>query len=437
MKKKTIISCFAIVATFLLFTNPLKLYALNYTITFTGSGASTTITNVIVQNLTKGTTVTVPSGNVLNLTDATTDVEQLSTDDEYIRIYPSLSEGKSTLAFFAKQAGNTQINAFGIDGRKIAGITANLPAGANSFQLSLPSGSFVIQVSGYGYTYTTKIISQSATSIKPELVYIGTEKLTSTNQQKSKSFTLGTTTMPYTTGDQLLYKSISGNYNTIVTDVPTDNKTINFNFVACTDADGNNYTVVTIGTQTWMAENLKTTKYKDGTSIPLVSSNSSWAVLTTPAYCWYNNNVANKNTYGALYNWYTVNTAKLAPTGWHIPTNAEKNTLESYVLTHLGASGSVVKSLAATTNWSAYTGINTIGNNLSKNNSSGFSALPSGFRYDYDGAFNKLGDDGYWWTFDVSGFSQVWPMVLSYYSNNTGSYGGTETLGFSVRCVRN
>src|SRR5664279_2133742 len=84
-----------------------------------------------------------------------------------------------------------------------------------------------------------------------------------------------------------------------------------------TDIDGNVYTTVTIGTQVWMVENLKTTKYNDGTSIPNITDGAAWESLTTPGYCFYNNEAANKTTYGALYNWYTVNSSKLAPTGWH------------------------------------------------------------------------------------------------------------------------
>ena len=99
-----------------------------------------------------------------------------------------------------------------------------------------------------------------------------------------------------------------------------------------TDIDGNVYHTVTIGTQTWMVENLKTTKYNDGTAIPLVTDSTAWLNLTTPGYCWYNNDAATyKNTYGALYNWFTVNTSKLAPSGWHVPTDAEWTTLITYL----------------------------------------------------------------------------------------------------------
>jgi len=128
-----------------------------------------------------------------------------------------------------------------------------------------------------------------------------------------------------------------------------------------------------------MAENLKTTKYNDGTSIPNVTENSAWTNLSTPAYCWYNNDdTTYKNTYGALYNWHTVNTAKLAPTGWYVPTNDEWAILDNYLMTNgYNYDGSTTynnyaKSLAATTDWETDTGTGAIGNHLTKNNSTGF-----------------------------------------------------------------
>ena len=94
------------------------------------------------------------------------------------------------------------------------------------------------------------------------------------------------------------------------------------------DIDGNAYNKVTIGRQTWLVENLRTTKYNDGTLIPLVQDNTAWSNLITPGYCWFDNDeVANKNPYGALYNWYAVNTGKLCPSGWHVPTDTEWTTL--------------------------------------------------------------------------------------------------------------
>jgi len=418
--------------------------AINYSIIFTGTGASTTVGDVVVQNLTKGTTVTVPAGNVLNLSDGLSAVEQININNETIQVYPNSVRGASTLSFFAKQGGSTQINIYSLDGRKVVSINQNLQAGSNSFQLSLPRGSYAIQVIGNEYTYSAKMINQSASLSKPEIIYTGTEKPLSATPQKSKSSALGTTKMTYTTGDRLLYTGTSGNYSTIVTDVPTAGKTINFDFTACTDADGNNYTVVKIGTQTWMAENLKTTKYNDATSIPNVTDNTAWSDLSTPAYCWHNNDATTyKNTYGALYNWYTVNTAKLAPTGWHVPTDAEWTILENYLMTNgynydgTTTGNKYAISLAATTNWSTDTYAGTIGNDLSKNNSTGFSALPGGYRY-INGMFGDVDSYGYWWS-ATTGEGTNTALFRSMYSHDhsyVGRSGDNTANGFSVRCLR-
>jgi len=417
--------------------------AINYSITFTGSGASTTVGDVVVQNLTKGTTVTVPAGNTLNLSDVVSAVEPLNANDETIRIYPNTEGGASTLSFFAKQAGSTQINVYSLDGRKVVSINQNLQAGSNSFQLSLPRGSYAIQAVGNGYSYSAKMINQSASLSQPEITYIGTEKPLTATPQKSKSSALGTTTMTYTTGDRLLYKGTSGNYSTNVTDVPTADKIVNFNFAACMDGDGNNYKTLKIGTQTWMVENLKTTKYNDGTSIPNVTDNTAWTKLSTPAYCWYNNDATtNKNTYGAMYNWYTVNTAKLAPTGWHVPTDAEWTILDNYLMTNgynydgTTTGNKYAKSLAATTNWKTLTDTGVIGNDLSKNNSTGFSALPGGFRYSDDGTFDGLGSVSFWWS--ATEFStNAWGRFIYYHGSYVLRGGNGKPVGFSVRCVRN
>ena len=137
------------------------------------------------------------------------------------------------------------------------------------------------------------------------------------------------------------------------------------------DIDGNKYKTVTIGTQVWMAENLKTTKFNDGTPIPMVKENDAWANLTTPAFSWYNNDsIDNKRNYGALYNWYTVSTNKLCPVGWHVPTEAEWATITAY-LGEVGLAGGKLKD-AGTVHWRTP--------NTGATNESGFTALPGGYR---------------------------------------------------------
>jgi hypothetical protein len=136
----------------LLFVTTFPCFGLSYNITFTGSGESTILGDVLVKNLTTGNSITVPAGNILNLSDGQTAIAQLSVNDETIRVYPNSTEGTSTVTFFAKQAGNTQLNVFNIDGKKVAGIIVNLQAGSNTFKLSLPRGFYAIQATGNGYS---------------------------------------------------------------------------------------------------------------------------------------------------------------------------------------------------------------------------------------------------------------------------------------------
>lgn len=207
-----------------------------------------------------------------------------------------------------------------------------------------------------------------------------------------------------------------------------------------TDIDGNVYTTITIGTQVWMVENLKTTKYNDGTSIPNVTDGTAWSDLTTPAYCFCNNYVANKTTYGTLYNWYTINTGNLAPTGWHVPTDAEWTTLENYLIANgfnydgTTTGNKIAKSLAATTLWNTSTTEGAIGNDLTRNNTSGFAALPGGDRYD-NGKFNTIGDNGLWWSSTQDSTTSAWSRELYYVYGIIRNHNNKQ-CGFSVRCVR-
>lgn len=204
-----------------------------------------------------------------------------------------------------------------------------------------------------------------------------------------------------------------------------------------TDADGNVYQTIVIGTQVWMVENLKTTKYRDGTAIPNVTDNTAWDALSTPAYCWYNNDATYKNNYGGLYNWYAVNTGKLAPIGWHIPTVAEWKTLLNYVSVNPGISGSLLKALAATTNWETDYFFGSIGNDISNNNNSGFAAMPGGQRTDESSRFVSIGNSGYWWSSTETKTNQA-NFLEIFSEGESGIYIGDylKTLGFSIRCIK-
>ena len=160
-----------------------------------------------------------------------------------------------------------------------------------------------------------------------------------------------------------------------------------------TDVDGNVYTSVTIGTQEWMVENLRTSKYSDGTSIPNVTGGwGEWDDLETGAWCHYDNDSSQyEATYGKLYNWYAVETGKLCPTGWHVPTDAEWTVLEEY-LTANGHSGTEGTALKATSGWNDYYGASGNGTD-----DYGWLGLPGGYR-DGSGTFVWIGYYGLWWS---------------------------------------
>jgi uncharacterized protein (TIGR02145 family) len=205
-----------------------------------------------------------------------------------------------------------------------------------------------------------------------------------------------------------------------------------------TDIDGNVYNIVTIGTQVWMAENLKTTKYNDGTPIPNIADNTAWAALTTGAYSDYSNTPSNSTTYGRLYNWYVVDNnaatkvasnggKNVCPTSWHMPTDAEWTTLTDY-LGGLSIAGGKLKE-TGTTHWTTP--------NIGATNETGFTALPGGYR-GYDGTYYYVGDYGCWWssTEYSTDTTYAWPRFMFYYASFVTSFNYSKHYGFSVRCVR-
>ena len=198
--------------------------------------------------------------------------------------------------------------------------------------------------------------------------------------------------------------------------------------ITVTDGDGNVYKTVKIDTQEWLVENLKTTKYNDGTAIPLVTDKTAWAALTTPAYCLYNNDEAsNKATYGALYNWYAVQTGKLCPIGWHIPSNEEWIIMTTY-LGGESVAGDKLKE-KGTTYWQSVPGSN------SATNESGFTALPGGQCSDY-GNFAFIGVYGFWWNSNEYNSSGAWYIRMSNGDRVVRRSDDSKNNGFSVRCIK-
>jgi uncharacterized protein (TIGR02145 family) len=217
-----------------------------------------------------------------------------------------------------------------------------------------------------------------------------------------------------------------------VPDNPTNGKSMavfnpSITYGTMRDQDGNTYKTVVIGTQTWMAENLRTVRYRSGDSVSFVPKSSNWAYTHFDAYCNYNNttDLDSIATFGRLYNWYAVTSnLNLAPSGWHIPTEAEWSVLANYL------GGDTVAGIkmkeTGTTHW--------IQSSNSVTNESGFTALPAGLRFN-DGSFGDINYQDRFWSF--TGFpTQGIYHEVSYEVNGLLIDYADKTYGFSVRCVK-
>ncbi|MFC0878323.1 FISUMP domain-containing protein [Saccharicrinis sp. FJH2] len=226
-----------------------------------------------------------------------------------------------------------------------------------------------------------------------------------------------------------------------------------------TDIDGNTYKTVKIGTQWWVAENLAVTQYANGTPVPPVTGDADWAALdddnTDKAYCWYNDDIANKDIYGALYTYAAATNGKpfdgtnpvqgICPNGWHLPNETEWAILENYLadnnLNHgdtcLGGRDKIDKAMASKTGWNSFSEDGTIGNHSEDNNTSNFSALPGGYRYFANGSFLNVGENGYWWSSSEDKISHyIFIRFLSYNKASLGQVLFRKSSGLSVRCIK-
>ena len=284
------------------------------------------------------------------------------------------------------------------------------PTGDNSYSVGTPVGTKKITLNVSGCTLTSGSVTKAYMMILP-----GNQAVSTSNMTIKVTSVAGVT---------VVVKSgitfVKGKRYTI------DLTGLTFSGPV-SDIDGNTYNTVTIGTQVWMASNLKTTKYNDGTSVPNVTVAATWTGLTSGAYCWYNNDATTyESTYGALYNWYAVNTGKLCPTGWHVPTNDEWTTLTTF-LGGVSVVGGKLKE-TGTSHWTS--------SNVGATNETGFTALPGGYCYFYN-TFSFVGIYGYWWCSTAYNATSPWEHRL----DNSGAsiISGVDGMnaGCSVRCVRN
>ena len=429
----------------------ISLQAQDYLINFAGSGASTTVVTVKVENLTQGTELAMNGSVILHLKNVITGIDSYIEDsNQRISFSPNPMTDYSLIRFDLPEEGQTTTSLYDITGGVILQIQDYLNKGQQTYRIQgIKNGFYIAKVVSNRNLVSGRLLCSGSHLNDPKIIYENAgAALEKENNSKGIS---SETVMQYNAGDRLKLTGISDIYSTIITDVPSESKTITFYFIPCTDGDGNNYPVVQIGTQTWMAENLAW--------LPSVSPRTIGSAIDEYYYVYgYNGtNVAtaktqaNYITYGVLYNWTAAmdSTASSSsnpsgvqgacPTGWHMPSNAEWTVLSDYLINngygYEGSGDDIAKSMAYQSYWETSTTPGTPGNLPAGNNSSGFAGLPAGDRTNGQ-IFSGLNLGGEWWSSTENTASIAYYYGL--YSNNVRfpRLVSSKLWGYSVRCVK-
>jgi uncharacterized protein (TIGR02145 family) len=408
----------------------LKVQGQDYFISFAGSGDTSAVGTVKVDNLTSGATVTLNGSDILHLVPSL-GIGAINADNSYLHLYPNPMQDQSVLDVVTSVSGISTISLVNLSGETVYQISKELTRGTHSFRISgIQRGMYLVKVAGNDYYYSTKLVSQCNLPGETRIELVNSVAGSENSHLKSTAATID---MPYTDGNILMFKATAGQYSMVDTDVPTGSKTITFPFVACTDIDGNHYATVSIGTgksgaQIWMAQNLNV-----GTWINVSQPQTNNGI--TEKYC-YSDYDYNCSIFGGLYQWHevmqyvdTIGAKGICPNGWHLPTIDEW----AYLITYLGGievAGGKLKT-TGTSSW--------LSPNIGATNECGFSVLPAGwFDSIFAHGFTNIGELAYFWTtLSRSGFyidyyslelSYNWYFV--YVTENPTPYDA-----YSVRCI--
>lgn len=418
----------------------------NITITFEAAlnGTAIPLDSILVMNLTAGGDTTIYFPNNVLVLDGTTGIAPGNPSAMAMQSWPNPFAGSTDLVLSAT-SGELLLTLHDATGRVLKRHALEVAEGMHRFRIGCGQpGMHLLTARQGAVSRTVRLMAtegQGALDIQ-YIQYNGPWALVRAKDARSL-FT-------WTPGEELRYIGYAADagivHSAVIDEIPVATATRIFDLfagLACpdvptvTDIDGNTYPVVQVGNQCWMAANLKTSRYNDGSTIPNVTDNTAWTQLSTGAWCNYDNSPANDATYGKLYNWYAAANPNLCPQGWHVPTDAEWQQLELALgmpadeLNSIGFRGgeqNVGGKMKATTLWTPP--------NTWATNESGFSGLPGGGRSSDDGTFFYLGVCGYWWSATQSGGAYAWLRTLYFYGVGIDRSGINMRNGFCVRCLR-
>jgi uncharacterized protein (TIGR02145 family) len=441
--KPSIILLFAFLLT-------MNLHSQNYEITFSGSGASETVEEVKVVYLSRGDTLDISGSDVLKLVRGTTQINSTLTMDNRLLVYPNPVRDESRISFYTSSSGIVNLELFDITGKLLVNSKLEVSPGNQTYSLSgLNMGIYTLRAYSVDGAVSTSLFSIGENKGVPVLKHEFSDFLSNGDEVNHKS-SQSIVELDYTDGDWILFKGRSGNYQRIVTIAPMESRTVDFEFLTCTDYDNNHYPAVTIGTQTWMAENLRTAAFNDGTNIAHVDSGILWRFTGQPGYCWVNNDQDTNGHYGRLYNWYVAGGGKNpCPAGWHVPGYEEYMILHHYLIDNgynvppnrtdntenYGFAG---KSISHIVLWQQHTRDGAVGNNPLLNNITGLSLIPAGSRRPDGESFSKTNEWCFLWlsTQYKEDLNAAWNVIVRNDYPRHENYGAEKRRGASIRCIK-
>ena len=425
---------------------------ISLTFTARNSGQYVQLNNVLIENLTQGGDTMLYAPDTVLILDYIVSISDNRTSTGTMftlsQNYPNPIVSKTRIDLILSETKNTLITVTNFLGQEVLNQELLLDRGSHTF-IFIPGSSrlYFLTVQIEQQYRTIKMLNSPfcyESSNTCEMIYAGQQTVHNVNKSINQ-----TGNFIFNPGDLLKFTAYSSLGYRIIEDSPSGNHTYTFQYSSGTpcpgiptisDIDGNVYTTVLIGTQCWMKENLRTTKYRDGSPIPNVSEDSAWLYLNTGAYVWYDNDSSWKNKYGAIYNWYSVdNLNGLCPTAWHVPSADEWVALTNsiggiYNADELKSCRQVNSPLGGYCNvsehprWyqdSTYHGTDY----------SGFSGLPGGFRYEF-GSFGNIGRIGYWWSSTEAWTTTARSRSMSYMTGFLGGCNCIKERGFSIRCLK-
>ncbi len=406
----------------------------------TDTSGTVAISGAVVQLEQGGQTDTTDENGNFTIPFGSTGIDKKTVQTTVHNLTATIQGGLLHVSVVKQSA--VSITAFNLSGKALSTVLQTVVAGTHTFSLPYSgTGVYLYRVKAGGNEVVLKGSSINGLSQR-EIAATTFSSVETGLAKQAKASAAINDVIAVTKSGYLNYREVVMN---------KDTSGIAIKMIVCvdtvSDVDGNLYHAVRIGNQVWTVENLLVTKYNDGTAIPIDTSLATWKSTATPKYC-YPSNTANADSirkFGALYNWYVVdpsNPKKVAPAGWHVPSDSEWKIMYNYLINNgynwdgSTSSNKIAKSLATKTDWAACSVAGTIGNNLTSNNRSGFSALGCGYRFDI-GNFGSIGNYGHWWSTTAYEESNVrFCSICCQGAGFSFASGPAKSFGFSVRLVK-